>query len=436
MYRRNDDGSFYFFNQAKAGRQYTQSSDDITSFDADLGIPVLDRTSWKLTLHGGASYYTQERLSATRRFSFELKDETNLTQAPENLFNTERLGSTLVVKDQTQTNDTYLGDAAVQGFYLKADNDWFERVRLTFGARQESAEYNVKTFVAGGSQGGKAVQAGFEDADILPFGALTWRFVDTMQARVSAARTVSRPVLNELSPARYYDPESGEEYLGNPKLRPAVIDALDVRWEWYPTGRESISAGVFTKNYTDPIEQSFVGVGGSSYLRQVQNAAGAKVQGLELSARADFTRFVEPIGAAGDWSDRAYLQANVAFVESEVELARKDLATSLQRPLQGQANNIYNLQVGYDGDRHDADLSYNRVGRRLFLAGVQGQPDVYQQPFGLLDVNYSFGFTEQLKLKAKLGNLLDPRFEFLQGAELYRAYRKGIDASLGFSFTL
>lgn len=436
IYRRQDDGSYVFFNQAKATRQYSQNQDDIKSFDTDLAVPVLERKAWKLKLHGGMSFYTQDRISATRRFSFETKDEPDLAQEPEVLFDPARLGSTLLVKDQTQTNDNYLGSVFVRGLYLKADNDWFERLRGTFGLRQEYADFHVETFVAGGSRGGQKVEAGFQNTDLLPFAALTWRFIDKMQARVSAARTLSRPVLNELSPARYYDPDSGEEYLGNPKLQPAVIDALDMRWEWYPTGRETVSVGVFTKNYTDPIEQSFVGVGGSSYLRQIQNAAGAKVRGLELSARADLSRFVAPLGAAGDWSDRAYAQANAAFARSEVELARKDLATSAKRPLQGQANNVYNLQLGYDGDDHDFDLSYNRVGRRLFLAGVQGQPDVYQQPFALLDFNYTYALTKQLKLKTKLGNLLDPRFEYLQGDELYRSYRKGIDASLGLTFTL
>ncbi len=436
MYRRTDAGEWIFFNQAKAGRQFTQNEDDILSFDADIGVPVLDGSAWKLDVRGGASIYTQDRVSATRRFSIETANQPDVRQAPEDLLNPADIGDTLTARDQTQTNDNYLGSIQVHGFYLKADNEWSERLRLTFGARYETASYNVQTFVAGGSSGGQLVEAGFKESDILPFGALTWPFTDGMQLRLSGARTLSRPVLNEISPARYYDPESGEEYLGNSDLKPAVIDGLDLRWEWYPSPRETLTLGVFYKNYTDPIEQSFVGVGGSSFLRQIQNAAGAVVQGIEMAARTDFTRILSPFGETGDWSDRMYLAANAAFVSSEVELARQDLATNAIRPLQGQANAVYNLQLGYDGDRHDFDASYNRVGERLFLAGVQGQPDVYLQPIDLLDLNYSFAITEELKLKAKAGNLVDPAYEYLQGSEIYRSYRKGIELNLGLSLTL
>ncbi len=436
IYRRNSEGDFLFFNQAKAIRKYVSSRDDILSFDADLRVPVLERPRWKAEAFGGVSLYSQDRESNTRRFSFETKGEPDLAQAPDDLLDPSTLGETLVVKDQTQTNDNYLGDASVRGFYLKGDVDWAEQVRLTFGARQESADFRVRTFVAGGRKGGKEVEGGFEDSDVLPFAAVTWRFLDSMQLRASGARTLSRPILNELSPARYFDPDSGDEYLGNPELRPAVIDGYDMRWEWYPSNRESISAGLFRKDYTDPIEQTFVGVGGSTFLRQVQNAAGAYVNGLELAVRADLARLTSPFGLSEGWAKRVYLAANAAFVKSEVELANQNLATSARRPLQGQADTMYNFQLGYDGERHDADLSWNRVGERLYLAGVQGQPDVYQTPASQLDFTYAFALSPDIGLKAKAGNLLDPELVFTQGGEIFRSYRKGRDFSLSIGYRL
>ncbi|MBA1147238.1 TonB-dependent receptor [Ectothiorhodospiraceae bacterium WFHF3C12] len=433
-YVRRSDGVFYFPGQSSASRNYSESDDDIYSFDTDLTFPLLDTDTWKWNVATGVSYYDQERESQTRRYSFRPTDDADLTAPPEDLLDPDDIGDTLEVSDQTQTNDEYSGEATVSGSYLKTDLDWSDTVRVMVGARRETADFSVATFQAGGSQGGQRVEAGFKQSDVLPAASITWKFLDGMQVRASTGRTISRPVLNELSPARYYDPDTGEEYLGNPDLEPAKIEAYDLRWEWYPTSREAFSLGFFTKDYTDPIEVSFVGVGGSAYLLQVQNAAGATVSGVETSMRTDFGRLVALTGLDSEWAQSIYLQANLAFIDSEVELARQDLATNQSRPLQGQADSLLNLQIGYEGERHDATLLLNRVGERLAVAGTEGRPDVYEQPVAQLDLNYTYKFSDGLKFKFSAGNLLDPTYEQLQGGRVYRSYTKGRDFGLSVSW--
>ncbi len=436
IYRRQSNGEFVFFNQAKANRRFNETRDDITGLDGDLEFPLLDGPEWAFSVHTGVSTYSQDRESQTRRFSFETRNNPDPSAPPEVLLDPARVGDTLEVNDETQTNDSYLGSASVDGTWFKLDLDWNDTIRLMAGARRESADFNVETFVAGGSRGGQSVQAGFQQDDVLPAASLTWSFLEDMQLRLSTSTTISRPVLNELSPARYFDPDTGEEYLGNPDLEPASIDSFDARWEWYPSSQESVSLGFFSKDYTNAIEQSFVGVGGSALLRQVQNAAGATVSGTEASARLNLDRLTAPVGLGGAWARNSYIQANAAFIDSQVELASQDLATNAERPLQGQADSVYNLQLGYEGERHDVNLSWNRVGERLHLAGVQGQPDVYQQPVPRLDLNYSFQWTDSFKTKLSAGNLLDPEIEFTQGDRTYRQYTKGVDygASLSWEF--
>ena len=434
IYRRQTNGVYVFFDQNRANRRYDENNDDIDSFDVDLTWPLMtgDNT---LDLIGGLSHYTQNRDSQTRRFSFRTTSGADLTADPEVLLDPANLGDTLTVSDQTQTNDKYLGDITIDAAYLKADFDWQDTWRITVGARSEKADFQVQTYQAGGSQGGQLVAAGFNNTDVLPSLAVTWRFHDDMQLRISSGRSLSRPMLNELSPARYYDPETNEEYLGNPDLKPAVIDALDARWEWYPSERELFSIGVFSKDYTDAIEQSFVGVGGSAYLRQIKNAPDATVTGSELTARFDLSRIL-PESWTGGWSDLVYIQANAAFVDSEVTLSGVGLETSVKRPLQGQADQVFNLQIGYDGERNDIDISYNQVGERLQIAGIIGQPDVYQKPVDQLDLNYSLQLFEGWKLKFNAANLLDAKTELTQGGQVYRQYKDGLSYSLGVTWTI
>lgn len=434
IYLRQPDGEFVFFRQNGAERRWNESEDDVDSFDLDLVFPVLGGNGVDFDVASGWSTYGQERESQTRRLDFDVESGADLSESPEELLGPDNIGDTVTVSDQTQTNDNYIGEADIDALYLKGDVDWYDTVRVVAGLRREDADFRVRTFVAGGSAGGQQVAGRFSNSDLLPSLALTWRFHDDMQLRGSYGRTLSRPVLNELSPARYFDPDSGQEYRGNPDLEPAEIDSFDLRWEWYPGARESVSAGWFTKDYTNPIEETFTGVGGSDPIRTVQNAEGATVSGVELAGRTDFTRLLAPLGRTGDWSDRVYLQANAAFIDSEVELARQDLATSGDRPLQGQADEVYNLQLGHDGERHDWTLSLNHVGERLRIAGRQGQPDVFQQPVSLLDAKYSYQWTEAAALELSAGNLLDETVELRQGGLVYESHQPGIDVGVAFKY--
>ncbi|HEX7027703.1 MAG TPA: hypothetical protein VF268_10715, partial [Gammaproteobacteria bacterium] len=180
--------------------------------------------------------------------------------------------------------------------------------------------------------------------------------------------------------------------------------------------------------------QGFVGVGGSAFLRQIKNADDATVDGTEVTARFELQRLL-PDSWQGGWRDFVYMQANATLIDSEVQLDGRGLETRSQRPLQGQADEVYNLQIGYDGELHDIDLSYNHVGERLQIAGVQGQPDVYEEPADKLDLNYSYWLNDSWKFKFKGGNLLDSKIELTQGGEIYRAYREGRSYSVSVSWT-
>jgi len=430
-YVRRNDGTFIFTPQGQANRNFVESSDDIGSFDADVTVPLVDNDTWKWNVQTGFSFFDQDRESQTRRYGFEPNSNADLTQDPNDLLDPANIGDTIDVSDQTQTNDNYLGQATVTGVYARTEVDWSDELKASGGLRQETADFSVRTFQGAGSAGPKKLEGNFKRTDVLPAAGVTWKYREDMQLRGSVGRSVSRPVLNELSPTRYEDPDTGEEFLGNPDLEPAVIDAFDLRWEWYPTSQEQLSAGVFVKDYDNPIERSFVAVGGSSYLNQVQNAKGAEVTGTEFSARSQLPRLMEPLGLDADWLEQMYAQANLSFIDSSVTLAKQDLATDRSRPLQGQADQVFNLQVGYDGGKHDATLLFNRVGRRLQIAGVQGAPNVFQKPVSRLDFTYTYQPSDALKFKVSAGNLLNPKEELVQGGKLYRSTRAGRDFSVG-----
>jgi len=436
IYRRraNQEEDFIFFRQNGAARRWDNSDDSIVSLELDFTVPLLATDNTLLNFGTGVSTYAQERESLTQRLELDVAPGEDLDQSPEVLLNPARTGDELEPSDQTQDNDNYLGEADVDAFYVKLDFDWLEVLRVVGGVRFEQADFLVETFIAGGSAGGQSVTGAFDSNNVLGSLGLTWRIRDNLQLRGNFGQSVSRPVLNELSPARYFDPDTGDEFLGNPDLEPTEIDAFDVRLEWYPTNAEVLSVGAFLKDYTNPIEQTFTGVGGSDPLRTNQNAESAEVTGFEFSARTTMTRLVSFLDNDWSWTDKVYLQANASLMDSTVTLAEQNLETNIDRTLQGQADQTVNIQLGYQGERQDWTLSVNRVGERLRLTGRQGQPDVFQSPITLVDFKYSISLFESWKVEASLGNILNSEVEWLQGGRVFRAFESGIDAGLGVKY--
>ncbi|MEK9871494.1 MAG: hypothetical protein VW831_17360, partial [Gammaproteobacteria bacterium] len=79
------------------------------------------------------------------------------------------------------------------------------------------------------------------------------------------------------------------------------------------------------------------------------------------------------------------------------------------RELSGASEYVVNAIVGYDAfsGNHAATLSYNVFGERLFVAGRNGAPDGFEQPYHSVDFTYTWFPTETITLKLKLRNLLD-----------------------------
>jgi hypothetical protein len=168
-------------------------------------------------------------------------------------------------------------------------------------------------------------------------------------------------------------------------------------------------------------------------VRSFANAEMATLRGLEVSTSANL-RFL------GERFDDFQLRFNGALIDSEVDIgAAGALQTTNNRELQGQSPWVINFQLGYENPFRDiqATLAYNVYDERITDVGTQGLPDAYEQPAGTLDLVYRHGielFGQQIRLKAKALNILDPDFEVERGGGIERRYQRGVTWSLGFDW--
>jgi len=79
---------------------------------------------------------------------------------------------------------------------------------------------------------------------------------------------------------------------------------------------------------------------------------------------------------------------------------------------------------------------FNRAGERIAQVGVQGQNDIYEQPFNQLDLTYRQKLWDDWTLRVRARNLLDPKVQYTQGGFTTREYTLGRELSFSLEWAL
>jgi len=426
--------------------------DDSDSYDLALQMPFRggDWLTGSVGLNAGD--LERERDSYFRRYQFAFRfpntpagraerDRLIRLGSLEEIFAPENIRPDgFILTETTQATDSYDAQQQLDYRAIAVDLNFFERLRLNLGVRQEQNLQQVRTFSVinpGVEQLGQ-----IDQEDRLPAAALTWWINQEQQLRVGYSETLSRPDFRELSAAPYVDPILDLIAFGNPELVTASLKNYDVRWEYYFSPTESMSVAVFRKDFLNPIEKQLL-PGSGSILLSLANALGATNQGIELDVykQMGFLNrwFDDQRWAQAVWLDRPdwdnwYVSANYSKIESEIQLDPEQSGgnTNLTRPLEGQSPYVANLQVGYQDEEgcREVTLLYNVFGERIVQVGIGGQPDVYEQPAGQLDFNYKQKLGEEWSFRVRLRNLLDPPIELTQGSGLFREFKRGREIGL------
>ena len=429
------DQGLTFFADTGLQRDFNEVNSDLNSANGDITIPLPEIGALDWSLKGGGDISVGERISDTRRFQFIPGNGIRLDRAVvEQVVNDNRInldGSGVQFSEVTLSSDSYTADTDTRGYYVGGHLGFGDWIETDFGIRNTQANYEVLT--------GSDITGGFDESFWLPSINVTGSVTDSFQIRASYGQTVSYPRLVELAQTTFFNPDTGEQFIGNPSLAPTEIDSYDLRFEFYPSSTENLNLGLFYKELENSIEQQFLPLASGTSLTSFTNGQSGEILGLETGGRVSFDRVVAAGWIPFDWVANTYFQANFAITTSSVELDPQSsgAATNQRRPLTGQADTTLNLQLGYDGQTQDFTLLYNRVGERLDQAGTQGLPDIYQQPIAFLGFTYSLDLPTRLpfvgpipslsgaQVKFKGANLLDAEREFRQGERLQRRVQFG-----------
>ncbi len=338
--------------------------------------------------------------------------------------------------------------------YLMGKYRW-ENLLITGGTRIEKTEMNFTTKevraleVDGGlSQEeadsidiAKGVIGSRLYTDVLP--SINFKYMpnDKTNWRASYYRSISRPGFFEVIPYNLNEEEYNE--VGNPRLNRVSADNLDLRFEYFPTNRDQVLAGIFYKNIIDPIERALT-VRGTSIFLTTLNFDRATNYGFEF----DFIRYEnisKMFGGEDDWGDLG-LKLNYTFTSSnittdKIERFRVD-STNINlvdpkliadgtikigditqrnveqlRPLQGQSANIANITLMYKHTKEniDAQIGLAYTGERINSVSPFINTDEWEAATWLMDMSFEKKFDFGLGIFLKIRNLLDtPREVYLK----------------------
>ena len=440
----DDDGVFEWDTGTTAGiRHFFFQTDRVYDFGFDFSIPFNpfqiaekgeqdpDRLEPGQYIKFGAALTTRDRTLDTRKFRF-IGDTTgiDLTLPPDEIISQENIDAGIFqINEQTRPTDNYEAEQDLLAGYVSTSFRVLDDVRVAGGFRVERSQQDVATFDLFSDA---SVSASLDDTDVLPALNLTWEFAEDQQLRFGASQTVSRPEFRELAEFEFSDVEGGFGVIGNPSLQRAVLRNYDLRWEWFPSDDELVSASFFAKTFEDPIEQVKLPTGGAP-LTSFDNAESAELFGFEVEGRKN-------LDFLGSFWEPFTLRGNFAWIESEVETSDNPLTiqTSSSRPLQGQPEYTANLGIFFDDSTSgiSASLLANTFGERIDSVGTGGIPDFYEQPRVQLDFVISKKFKNDSKLKLSFGNILDEDTEIKSGNLTQRKFRRGFSIGLSYSIDL
>jgi len=319
----------------------------------------------------------------------------------ETLFTEPYLGQNKVITldEQTSVANTYNAQNLLAAGYA-AWNLPIGKLNVYGGVR---AEYNLLT-LNGFFDANTPVKVNNNTFNLFPSINASYNLTEKSLVRIAFASTINRPEFREVSPLVYYDFTEKNTVTGNPNLKDASIQNLDLRFENYSSPTETFSLAAFYKHFSNPIEMVSIGTGSSF---SFDNALGATNYGLELEVKKSLENLIGLKNFA--------MSLNASYIYSQVQFA--NALTERSRPLQGQSPVVVNLGLFYQNDKVglSSSLMYNVMGKRILVAAQLNQgnvvvPDIYEMPRHVIDFSINKRIGKRWELKFGIKDLLAQNF--------------------------
>ncbi|HLF63009.1 MAG TPA: TonB-dependent receptor, partial [Saprospiraceae bacterium] len=339
--------------------------------------------------------------------------------------------------NQINARNFYTGESKIAAGYAMVVFNLTRRLKAIGGIRVEKTDMRVI------SEDPTVPEGKLDLLDYLYSVNLVYALSEASNLRIAATKTLARPNMRELAPFVQFDTKNGFFNVGNPNLRRTLIQNYDLRYELYPRTGELLAVSVFYKQFKDPIIRAFNPRATIPELSFI-NVDNAMVLGAEVEFRKKLD-FISPK------LTHFYFSANLALIKSSYKIPADEIENSqnidpeynvTERPFQGQAPYIINTTLGYNNPDAgwESSLSFNVAGKKLYNISLFATPDVYEQPFPLMNFRLAKQLTQNFQLSFTAKNILNAinkkTLEFHGEEYVAESYPVGTSLGLGISYSI
>jgi hypothetical protein len=378
---RTEEPRYLYMGQYENDYDYMLSlrmTTHLYGFYASASVPVHKNAYVQL---GSFGKFTRSFGRGQRmQIAFDYQGEYQRTLLPEitdyanikNIFADENIGPGKInLWDVTTDYHNYDGKrenlAPFAAFHWGPGPQW----KINAGLRAEyfhQTIYNLPVF------GTPNLLADGDKFDLLPSLNLLFSPTEKINLRLAYFESVLRPSEREMVPFEYLNPVTTLKTVGNPNITRTLMRNLDLRAEYFFSGKEHCTMSVFYKYFTDPLEQQLIqGKRGQTSalntLYQVTNQESALIGGVESEVRilADRVLPFHP------YLKNFNLYFNFTLLQSRINASlTPDRLFKPGRTLQGQAGYVLNWGVLYLEPKTNISFNafFNRVGNRISIVGL------------------------------------------------------------------
>lgn len=358
-------------------------------------------------IKAGAFAENRERRFTARNFGYTISDDASAfaaTSLPiDEIFSPTNINLTdgIKLKEITALSDSYQAGSSVIAGYLNFRIRFNARFDLSMGLRAEKERQELSSHRQGTTIPVSVVR---DTLSLFPSANVAWNLTDKSLVRFTYGMSINRPEFREMAPFYFVDFDKNAGIYGNENIKQAYIHNFDLRYELYPGNNETFNAGIFYKNFVNPIEVTIRGNNPTQF--SFDNISSAYSFGLETEAR-------KTLGFISERFEEFTAVVNLSLIKSSV---------AFDRPLQGQSPYIVNFGLFYQKPEKGfmASLVYNRIGKRIIAVGRpspnewESIPDIYEMSRNEADLAVSKKIGKRMEIKAGIRDLFGERVVFQQ----------------------
>lgn len=327
----------------------------------------------------------------------------------------------------------YFGASNVAASYLYVDSRFLNNIFFQGGLRLESDNRSTATVQYEYAPGLRYHQRFTIDDNtrqirfnLLASANVMYSPVKPLQISANYARTISRPLLQELNAYNYYDAASFLVKSGNPFLDNAVIDNFGVGAKWLFDASSHISLNGFYKKIDQPVEDILTAYSFGNLLSRPFNMPPATVKGLRADTRIGFNMFT-----GVKWLSKISFFASGVLLKSEVKsgpVRNTTIDAVPSHTLSETPDYTFNAGIIVQAPHlPEFFIIYNRTGDYLSQVGsgeiikladgnsIHAIPDYRVSERGQLDLQIAQKFIKaKLQVIAGVTNLLEDRLIIYQ----------------------